>query len=165
MEDKMKVATIIKQCSQKGEEVFYCTHDGKEAILYRQCVLYLMPKGTAQKIRDRTDGKITRKAAKAIKYELTDIDKIQLSSEYMILTTPSKRTAHIGKKDNRREIVELKAEKNSKWVDKEYMDSFGSKCEFYFYEDGWHRNQIYVTEKGKVIGMIMQVRRDNAKKE
>lgn len=154
----VKVATIIKKCSEKGEEVFYCAHNGQEAVLYRKCVLYLLPKGSAKKIRDATEGKIVRKAAKAIKNELSAIDRNQLSEDYMALAKPTKRTAHIGKMDKKREIVELKTENTSKWVDKDYMNSFGRKCEFYFAEDGWHGDQIYVAEKGKVVGMIMRVK-------
>lgn len=150
----MRIAAIIKRCSQPNEDIYYCAYGEREAILYRQCVLYLMPKGTAAKIRDKTAGKITRKILSSVKKELEVIDR-HTREDYMERANVTDTTDIIGKK--RIEVIKLESEKREKWVNKEYLESFGTTCEFYFAEDGWCPNQVYVTEKGVFVGMIMRV--------
>ena len=150
----MKRPEIIRQCSQKGEQVFWTCVDGREAIAYRKCLIYFMEPGTAAEIEKNTEGGIKENEKLAAYFDvIADVSGVHGKAE-AFLSSREKTPGGI-------DAFELETmDGQVRWIDKKLLENFQITRKYYLDARGKWPDMVFIEEDEEIVGLVMALKRD-----
>lgn len=141
----MKLNEFVKEIN--SQEFLWCKYRNTYGVLYDRCMLVFL---------DNVDKLNTNKQNKQGKNSMVLSETKEIQAIDIKELTPAARTGRVINEKDR--VLEcFSTESMQMWFNQDLLRWFSPSAKYYFFEDGWHRNQLYVVEKNKIIAMVLKI--------
>lgn len=144
----MKQNDFIKEINT--QDFLWCKSRNIYGVLYKGCLLVFLE--NADKLNTQKEYKQGKNSV--VLNETKEIQAIEIKE----LTTAERTGDIITEKD--RVLERISSETMEMWFDTELLKWFSPSAKYYFFEDGWHKKQLYIVEKNKIVAMLLKVSDD-----
>ena len=148
----MKQNDFIKEINK--QDFLWCKNKSIYSVLYKGCLLVFLE--NADKLNTQKEYKQGKNSV--VLNETKEIQAINIKE-----LTPAGRTGDIiTEKD--RVLERISSGTRDMWFDTGLLKWFSPSAKYYFFEDGWHKKQLYIVEKNKIVAMLLKVSDDYIQK-